>query len=84
MNKYYVITFLGEDISEGAFCSVCGVFEDLQSADIKMEEVIKAEENFLNANNMCYEKSDYGVGTKLCATTGDWSYTIELQIVDKI
>lgn len=83
MDKYYVVTFLVEDMNNGAFCIVCGVYNDLKGAKLKMEDVFMQEEKYLNDNDICYEREFYETKMELYATTGDWSYTIEIQIVDK-
>lgn len=78
--KYYVVTFLGDNVNEGAFCSVCGVYTELKKAKSKMQEVIREEQNMLDNDGISYKIEDNG--TKYEIYDADWSYTIDLHIVD--
>ena len=80
--KYYVVTFLGENVNEGAFCSVCGVYTELKNAKSKMQEVIREEQKMLDDNGISYKVEDSETKYEIY-DSGDWSYTIDLQIVDE-
>ena len=81
--KYYVVTFLGEDIDDGAFCSVCGVYTDLKSAKAKMADVVEIEEKCLTENDLHYEKEESETKVEFYASDGDWSYTINIDFCEQ-
>ena len=81
--KYYVVTFLGESIDNGAYCNVCCIYTDLKVAKQKMQFVIKEEEKRLILNNILYKIEDNGCKVVIRAVDGNWTSTIELHIVDK-
>ena len=79
--KYYVVVVLGESINDKPFCSVCGVYTEIEQAKEKMKQVVNGEEKYLKDKEIGIEKENYGTIVRIYTTDGDYSYTIELQEV---